>query len=563
MTRHDKNGVAPRDTIMDPIMLYDTTLRDGTQGENISFTADEKLTIAQRLDDMGIHYIEGGWPGSNPRDMHFFDLAKRERFRNARLTAFGSTRRRDLTAAEDPNLQALLKSGAPTVAIFGKTWDLHVETIMGNTRAENLDMIRETVAFLKGKGREVVYDAEHFFDGFATNRPYAMETLQAAVEAGADWVVLCDTNGGSLPFDVETATRTVQEQLAAFSTLRGRPLPGIGIHTHNDSGLALANAIVAVRAGARMVHGTVNGYGERCGNADLTSLIPVLQLKMKHPCVTEDRLGKIKSLSRFVSETANQVPSNTRPFVGKSAFAHKGGIHVSAIMKEPRAYEHMDPSLVGNRRRVLVSDLSGKSNVEYKAKELGVILGGNGFDSRVIVSRIKEMEEQGYQFDVADGTFKIMVEKFTEQFQPLFELESFRVSIEKDKDQPCSAHATIKVAVGGSEEITAAEGLGPVSALDNALRKALGRFYPDLDTMRLVDFKVRVIDGREGTAAKVRVLIESRDHDDIWTTIGVSEDIIEASWQALADSFQYKLAKAEDKDAVSEDAAARTTRVSV
>jgi 2-isopropylmalate synthase len=281
------------------------------------------------------------------------------------------------------------------------------------------------------------------------------------------------------------------------------------------------------------------------------------------PCVPEDSLAKLKSLSRFVSETANQVPSSTRPFVGKSAFAHKGGIHVSAIMKEPRAYEHMDPAQVGNRRRVLVSDLSGKSNVEYKAKELGVTLGGNGFDSRVIVGRIKEMEEQGYQFDMADGTFKIMVEKFTEQFQPLFDLESFRVSIEKDKDQPCTAHATIKVAVGGSEEITAAEGLGPVSALDNALRKALGRFYPDLDTMRLVDFKVRVIDGRAGTAAKVRVLIESRDHDDIWTTIGVSEDIIEASWQALADSFQYKLAKVDDKDAVRDDDATRTKRASV
>ncbi len=538
-----------KDTDMEPMKLYDTTLRDGTQGEDISFSADEKLAIAQRLDEMGVHYIEGGWPGSNPRDMHFFDLAKREEFRNARLTAFGSTRRRDRTAAEDPNLKALLQSGAPTVAIFGKTWDLHVETIMGTTLAENLDMIRETVAFLKGENREVVYDAEHFFDGYAANRAYALQTLQAAVEAGADWVVLCDTNGGSLPFDVEAATRAVREQLAAFSTPLERPQPGIGIHTHNDSGLALANALAAVRAGARMVHGTVNGYGERCGNADLTSLIPVLQVKMHYPCVAEASLAKLKSLSRFVSETANQVPSNTRPFVGKSAFAHKGGIHVSAIMKEPRAYEHMDPARVGNRRRVLVSDLSGKSNVEYKAKELGVTLGGNGFNSREIVGRIKEMEEQGYQFDMADGTFKIMVEKFTEQFQPLFDLESFRVSIEKDKDQPCTAHATIKVAVGGSEEITAAEGLGPVSALDNALRKALGRFYPDLDAMRLVDFKVRVIDGRDGTAAKVRVLIESRDHDDIWTTIGVSEDIIEASWQALADSFQYKLAKADDRNA--------------
>ena len=548
---------------MKPIRLYDTTLRDGTQGENISFSADEKLAIAQRLDDIGVHYIEGGWPGSNPRDMHFFDLARRETFHQARLTAFGATRRAEQRAAEDPNLQALLKSGAPALAIFGKSWDLHVRDIMSNTLDENLDMIRDTVGFLKRHGREVIYDAEHFFDGYAQNPAYAMETLLTATGAGADWVVLCDTNGGSLPFDVEAATAVVRQALAAHCEHKGCRAPGIGIHTHNDCGLALANALAAVRAGAQMVHGTVNGYGERCGNADLTSLIPVLQVKMKQACIAEGNLTKLKSLSRFVSETANQVPSSTRPFVGKSAFAHKGGIHVSAIMKEPRAYEHMDPALVGNRRRVLVSDLSGKSNVEYKAEELGIVLGGNGCDSREIVCRIKEMEEQGYQFDVADGTFKIMVEKFTEQFRPLFELESFRVSIEKDKDQPCTAHATIKLSVGGSEEITAAEGLGPVSALDNALRKALGHFYPDLDVMRLVDFKVRVIDGREGTAAKVRVLIESRDHDDIWSTIGVSEDIIEASWQALADSFQYKLAKAEAAAQTPPNEAPPAGRVSV
>ena len=548
---------------MKPILPYDTTLRDGTQGENISFSADEKIAIAKRLDDIGIHYIEGGWPGSNPRDMHFFDLARREQFRHARLTAFGSTRRVDRSAEEDPNLNALLKSEAPVVAIFGKSWDLHVEKIMGTTLSQNLDMIRETIMFLKEHGREVVYDAEHFFDGYAADSAYALETLQVAVDAGADWVVLCDTNGGSLPFDVEAATIAVREQLARLSSQTEQPSPGIGIHTHNDSGLALANTLAAIRVGASMVHGTVNGYGERCGNVDLTSVIPVLQLKMKRSCVAAESLVKLKSLSRFVSETANQVPSNSRPFVGKSAFAHKGGIHVSAIMKEPRAYEHMDPELIGNHRRVLVSDLSGKSNVEYKARELGVALGGNGFDSRAIVSRIKEMEEKGYQFDVADGTFKIMVEKFTEQFQPLFELKSFRVSIEKDEDQPCSAHATIKLRVGDSEEITAAEGLGPVSALDNALRKALGRFYPDLDTMRLVDFKVRVIDGRDGTEAKVRVLIESRDHDEIWSTIGVSEDIIEASWHALADSFQYKLSKADTKVAVIGDNSQHIDRISL
>jgi 2-isopropylmalate synthase len=319
----------------------------------------------------------------------------------------------------------------------------------------------------------------------------------------------------------------------------------LGIHSHNDCGLAVANSITAIHNGAVMVHGTINGYGERCGNADLTTIIPILCLKMERECISAENLKKLKKLSRYVSETANLVPLNSRPFVGKSAFAHKGGIHVSAIMKTPRAYEHMDPKQVGNKRRVLVSDLSGKSNVEYKAKELGVELGKNGFDSRKIASEIKQLEQEGYQFDTADGSFKILLEKFTDQFKPLFELESFRVTIEKDKDQPCSAHATIKISVGDKKEITAGEGYGPVSALDNALRKALDKFYPDLDTMRLVDFKVRVIDGTRGTAAKVRVLIESRDQNQIWSTIGVSEDIIEASWQALADSFQFKLGNQE------------------
>jgi 2-isopropylmalate synthase len=322
----------------------------------------------------------------------------------------------------------------------------------------------------------------------------------------------------------------------------------IGIHTHNDCGMAAANAIAAVNCGAVMVHGTINGYGERCGNADLTTIIPVLSAKMNRPCIPEDKLSGLKSLSRYVSETANIVPINSRPFVGRSAFAHKGGIHVSAISKEPRAYEHIPPEVIGNQRRVLMSDLAGKSNVEYKADEMGVDLRANGCDSKTIVAAIKQMEDEGYQFDVADGSFKIMLEKFTEQFKPLFDLESFRVTIEKDKDYPCSAHATIKIAVGDSHEITAAEGLGPVSALDNALRKALGNFFPDLDTMKLVDFKVRVVDGRDGTAAKVRVFIESRDQDQIWSTIGVSEDIIEASWQALADSFQYKLSKEANKE---------------
>jgi 2-isopropylmalate synthase len=519
---------------MDPIFVYDTTLRDGTQGENISFSAEEKLKIALRLDDIGIHYIEGGWPGSNPKDLRFFELAKTVRFKNARLAAFGCTRRPGVSAAADEKLQALIDCGAGVVTIFGKSWDLHVTQVMENRLEENLAMIQDTVAWLRQHGREVVYDAEHFFDGYQHNRDYALQTIAGAAEGGADFVVLCDTNGGSLPCDVE----------AMFTEVRAR-FPGVrlGIHTHNDCGLALANSIAAVRAGAVMVHGTINGYGERCGNADLTAVIPVLSLKMNRVCVPAENLKKLKSLSRFVNETANVVPVHSRPFVGRSAFAHKGGVHVSAIMKVPEAYEHMDPQRVGNERRVLISDLSGRSNVAYKARELGVELDEEGTDSRRIVAEIKQLEQDGYQFDVADGSFQILLEKLTETFTPLFELESFRVTIEKDKDQPCQSHATVKVAVGGKREITAAEGYGPVSALDNALRKALGRFFPDLDTMRLVDFKVRVIDGSHGTAARVRVLIDSRDQDQIWSTIGVSEDIIEASWHALADSFQFKLAR--------------------
>jgi 2-isopropylmalate synthase len=528
---------------MEPIYIYDTTLRDGTQGENITFSADEKVKIALRLDDIGIHYIEGGWPGSNPKDMQFFDLAKRVSFKNARLVAFGSTRKPGTAPEQDPNLQALLASGTPTVTIFGKSWDMHVEEIMANSLEENIAMINDSVGYLKSNGRETIYDAEHFFDGYKHNPEYALRTLFAAQDGGADFIVLCDTNGGTLPFEIDTIFKEVQQLLVD----RGDAGPNdiavkLGIHTHNDCGLAVANTITAAHRGAFMVQGTINGYGERCGNADLTSVIPVLDLKMKKPCISEDNLKKLKSLSRYISETANQVPVNNRPFVGKSAFAHKGGIHVSAIMKAPKAYEHMDPALVGNQRRVLVSDMSGKSNVVYKARELGIELDSNGYDSSKIVSEIKQLEQQGYQFDVADGSFKILMEKFTDQFEPLFTLESFRVTIEKDKDQPCSSQATMKISVGGKEEITAAEGYGPVSALDNALRKALDRFFPDLDTMRLVDFKVRVIDGNRATAAKVRVFIESRDQDKIWSTIGVSEDIIEASWQALADSFQFKLA---------------------
>ncbi len=531
---------------MESILLYDTTLRDGTQGEKITFTVKDKLRIARKLDDLGIHFIEGGWPGSNNKDYEFFESLKNENFQNSRITAFGSTHRAGVSADKDKNLKAIIECGASVATIFGKTWDLHVKKILRINPEDNLNMIRDSVKHLKQNGLEVHYDAEHFFDGYKDNSQYAIKTLAAAIEGGADFIVFCDTNGGSLPHEVETIVHEVVKHFHGPDLIVQQENPTrFGIHTHNDSGLAVANSVAAVRAGVVMVQGTINGYGERCGNADLTTIIPILKLKMGYPCLSDENLAKLRKVSLFVSETANLAPLNSRPFVGKSAFTHKAGMHVNAIMKDPRAYEHMNAELVGNRRRVLVSDMSGKSNIAYKAKELGITLGDNGVDNGRIVSEIKRLEQEGYQFDVADGTFQIMVEKLAKQFKPSFDLDSFRVTIEKNKNRPCYSHATIKISVNGEvKEITAAEGDGPVSALDNALRKALNKVYAGiLDPVHLVDFRVRVIDGREGTGARVRVLIESRDKDSIWSTIGVSEDIIEASWQALADSFQYKLAK--------------------
>ncbi|PID78386.1 MAG: citramalate synthase [Deltaproteobacteria bacterium] len=531
---------------MPEVYLYDTTLRDGSQGENINFTAEDKLKIARKLDSFGVHYIEGGWPGSNPKDTIFFEQAKKIDFKNSKLTAFGATRRPGQSVENDPSLQAILKSEAPAVTLFGKTWDLHVEKIMNNTLEENLRMIKESVSYFRGNGREIIYDAEHFFDGYKENRDYALKTLGAAFEGGAEFLVLCDTNGGTLPYEVGDAVLDVKDyfnnKYGSCENFR------IGIHAHNDSGLAVANSIEAVRKGAVMVQGTVNGYGERCGNADITSVIPVLAVKMGIDCISPENLKRIKNVSRYVSETANVPPLNNRPFVGKSAFAHKGGVHVSAVQKDARAYEHMLPELVGNERRVIVSDYSGKSNIEYKAKELGIDLEKAEVDSKDIVEAIKNLEQSGYQFEAAEASFRILMEKLTGDFKLPFELISFRVTIEKDLARLCSSHAMIKISVDGTETITAAEGHGPVSALDNALRKALSSFFESIKGMHLVDFKVRVLDGSGGTESKVRVLIESRDEDNIWTTIGVSEDIIEASWQALADSFYYKLGILEAKN---------------
>jgi len=515
------------------ITLYDTTLRDGTQGEQVNLSAEDKLRIARKLDGFGIPYVEGGWPGSNPKDARFFEMAQKADLKNARLTAFGSTRRPGTDTETDGNIRALLKTETETVTIFGKSWDLHATEILKASLEENLIMIEETVAHLKGKKREVIYDAEHFFDGFKANPSYAMETLAAAQAGGADVIVLCDTNGGSMPQEIEEIVGKVVAHMGAL----------VGIHAHNDCGLALANSLMAVKAGARMVQGTINGYGERCGNVDLISVIGNLQFKMGYNCIAEEKLKQLTDLSRYVSEVSNVPPLNLRPFVGKSAFTHKGGVHVSAIQKNPAAYEHMEPQEVGNRRRVLVSDLSGKSNIDYKAREMGIKLGGNGYNSQKIVGEIKRLEDEGYQFDAAEGSLELLIKKATGQFREPFTLESFRVTTEKNRLDPSICQATIKISVGEEDEITAAEGEGPVNALDNALRKALTKFFPQIVEMGLVDFKVRVIDGGGGTASKVRVQIETRDSREIWSTIGVSENVIEASWQALVDSFQYKLSK--------------------
>jgi len=515
------------------IFIYDTTLRDGTQGEEVTLSAEDKVRIAKKLDDFGIHYIEGGWPGSNPKDERFFELAKQIDFKNARLTAFSSTRHARLRTEEDDNIHALLKAETQTVTIFGKAWDLHATRILGVSLDENLNMIEDTVAYLKQQDRQVIFDAEHFFDGFKNNPEYALKAIGAAERGGADVIVLCDTNGGSMPDEVSAIMKQVKmlHQTA------------LGIHTHNDCGLALANSLVAVQNGASVVQGTINGYGERCGNADLISVVGNLHFKLGASCVSEKSVRQLTELSRFVSEVANIPPQKQRPFVGKSAFAHKGGVHVSAVLKVPEAYEHISPEQVGNRRRILVSDLSGRSNIDFKSEEMGIKLGGNGYDSEKIVQEIKRLEDEGYQFDAAEGSLELLIKKVTGQFKEPFFLESLRVTTEKNRDRSGSSQATIKIAVGDEYEITAAEGDGPVNALDNALRKALTKFFPQISEMALVDFKVRVIDASDATAAKVRVQIESRDAREIWSTIGVSENVIEASWQALVDSVQYKLLK--------------------
>lgn len=517
---------------MRKIELYDTTLRDGSQSEDISFSLEDKMRVLAKLDEFGIHYIEGGWPGANPKDVEFFKKAQKFKLRNSSLVAFGATHRASLQVSKDPSIKALLAAKTPVVTIFGKTWDFHVREALRVSQQTNLDLIYNTVAYIKKRVSRVFFDAEHFFDGYRANPDYAVQTLEAAASAGAEYLVLCDTNGGSLPGDVG---RIVREMAGKFKV-------PIGIHAHNDSDCAVANSLVAVENGASQVQGTINGLGERCGNANLISVIPNLKLKLKYGCITDSHLKKLKDVSRYVTEIANLRHFKRQPYVGESAFAHKGGIHVSAILRHPETYEHIRPELVGNYQRVLVSDLSGKSNIIRKIEDFKLKIDPDSPKVAEIVREMKELENQGFQFEGAEASLELLIKKTFGLHRKFFDLIGFRVIDEKRKEgETPYSEATIMLRVDGKLEHTASTGNGPVNALDNALRKALEEFYPRLKDVRLLDYKVRVLSAGEGTTAKVRVLIESGDALHKWGTVGVSENIIEASWQALVDSIEYKL----------------------
>ena len=516
------------------ISLYDTTLRDGAQGEGISFSDSAKVRFAQLLDEFGIDYVEGGFAGSNPRDRKFFEDIRKEHLTHTRITAFGSTRRVGLDVEADPQLAGLLAAETEWVTIYGKAWLLHVTDVLRTTGPQNLQMIADTVGYLKAQGRQVFFDAEHFFDGYLADPAYALQALGAAVREGAAGIVLCDTNGGCLPNTFYEVTQVV---CAAF------PGVEVGIHTHNDSGLAVAGALESVRAGATQVQGSVNGYGERSGNANLVTILPALELKMGYHCVGPKRLRRLREVALVTDDLTNQRSDPRQPYVGRSAFSHKAGAHVNAIQKNPCTFEHILPESVGNERHVLVSELSGVANVQIKAAELGIDL--TAFDKhqmREILNAVKARENKGYSYESADGSFKILLQKVLDTHKPFFELEGFRVIVEKRGSQePCISEATVKVKVKGETELTAGEGSGPVDALNAALRQALTRFYPEIEQITLTDYRVRILDPEDATRAVTRVLIDSSDGSRHWGTVGVSENIIEASWQALIDSVEYKL----------------------
>jgi 2-isopropylmalate synthase len=512
--------------------IYDTTLRDGAQAEDVSFSVDDKILIVQKLDELGVHYIEGGWPGANPKDIEFFRIMKTTPLVHAKVVAFGSTHKASNRVQKDPNIEALLRAETETITLFGKSWGLHVTDALGITLAKNLEIIGGSIAYLRSKGRQVFYDAEHFFDGYKANPDYALKTLGRAIEAGAERVILCDTNGGTMPWEIKEICRIVKREYAV-------PL---GIHAHNDTEMAVANSLVAVEAGIVQVQGTINGIGERCGNANLCSILPNLELKMARPALGNRRLARLREVSGYVSEIANLMPSKHQPYVGDSAFAHKGGVHIHAVQKNPATYEHIVPGLVGNRQRMLVSDYAGRSGLLVKAEEYGIRLSKDNVKLKELLATLKELENQGYQFEGAEGSFELLMRKAIGRHKPSFELLGFRVIVEKrEGGQAPISEASVTVKVGTAVEHTAAVGAGPVNALDHALRKALEKFYPQLREVTLLDYKVRVLAASRGTASKVRVLIESGDHKEKWGTVGVSVNIMEASWQALADSIEYKL----------------------
>ncbi|MBN1318111.1 MAG: citramalate synthase [Anaerolineales bacterium] len=513
------------------VVLYDTTLRDGAQREGISFSLIDKLKIARWVDRLGIDYLEGGWPGSNPKDMAFFERVNELRLEHAIVTAFGSTRRAGARVDHDANIQALIDTGARAVALVAKSWDLHVTEVLRTTREENLNMISDSVRYLKKLGREVIFDAEHFFDGYKADAAYALKTLEAASEAGADVLVLCDTNGGTLP----SAIATIIEKVKSATGTQ------LGIHAHNDAEMAVANSLVAVQAGVMHVQGTINGYGERCGNANLCSIIPGLKLKLGIECVTDDQLKTLTKTSRAINELANLSLNTHQPYVGYSAFAHKGGMHVNALLKSEQSYQHIAPELVGNRSRVIVSELSGKSNITYKAQEFGLELENGTEQSQQVLQQIKELENQGFQFEGAEGSVELLIRRAKDGYQPPFELLDFHVLIRNSNNGNMAAEAAVKVRVKDQIMHTAADGNGPVNALDAAVRKALLPIYPKLADVHLSDYKVRILDGEAGTAAQTRVLISSSLEDRNWNTVGSSTNIIEASWKALADSLEYAL----------------------
>lgn len=516
------------------IQIYDTTLRDGSQSEGISFSVQDKIQIAKKLDDLGVPFIEGGWPGANPKDIAFFDAVKKEKFKHAQIVAFGSTRKAHTKASEDENLKGLLASDTKTITIFGKSWDLHVREVFKVELEENLRMIQDSVKYLKSKGRDVIYDAEHFFDGYASNPEYAVKAIRTAMEAGASVLVLCDTNGGTMPSRIYKIVSEIYDELRF-------PL---GIHTHNDGGVAAANAIAAVEAGAVHVQGTINGIGERCGNADLVPIMANLQLKLGFSCIPASKMKDLTEVARYIGEISNMILQKNQPYVGQSAFAHKGGVHINAVMKNPETYEHLEPSLVGNRRRFLVSELGGKTNIMLKAKELDIDLSKESPEARKILQVVQERENQGFQYEAAEASFELLLRDIMGKRKRFFEFKNVEVSAENIGNANPVSKATVALTVGKKEGVGFAEGDGPVNALDKALRKALETFYPVIKEIHLADYKVRVVDSEAGTAARVRVFIEFHDEKNIWTTVGVSSNVIEASWQALVDAIEYKLLRA-------------------